>query len=83
MIGGRQGGTTAVRAGGRDDVNQSHVLWTNSRSGRTASPILHEGRLYVAGRSKDLIIVRGRNHYPQDLELTAEQDEAVLSEVAG
>lgn len=46
VIGGRQGGTTAVRAGGRDDVNQSHVLWTNSRSGRTASPILHEGRLY-------------------------------------
>jgi iturin family lipopeptide synthetase A len=28
------------------------------------------GELYVTGRRKDLIIVRGRNHYPQDLEDT-------------
>jgi acyl-CoA synthetase (AMP-forming)/AMP-acid ligase II len=32
---------------------------------------LLDGDLYVCGRSKDLIIVRGRNLYPQDLELTA------------
>jgi acyl-CoA synthetase (AMP-forming)/AMP-acid ligase II len=31
---------------------------------------LHEGDLYVTGRLKDLIIVHGRNHYPQDLENT-------------
>ena len=30
------------------------------------------GRLFVTGRRKDLIILRGRNHYPQDLERTAE-----------
>lgn len=29
--------------------------------------------LYVTGRLKDLIIIRGRNHYPQDIEATAEQ----------
>ncbi len=29
--------------------------------------------LFVAGRLKDLIILGGRNHHPQDLELTAEQ----------
>jgi hypothetical protein len=29
-------------------------------------------QLYVTGRIKDLIIIRGRNLYPQDLELTAE-----------
>ena len=34
---------------------------------------LRDGELFVTGRLKDLIIVRGRNHYPQDLELTAEQ----------
>lgn len=28
------------------------------------------GGLYVTGRAKDLIILRGRNHYPQDLEAT-------------
>ncbi|TFJ83296.1 hypothetical protein NSK_005360 [Nannochloropsis salina CCMP1776] len=29
--------------------------------------------LFVCGRIKDLIIIRGRNHYPQDIEKTAEQ----------
>jgi acyl-CoA synthetase (AMP-forming)/AMP-acid ligase II len=33
---------------------------------------LHEGQLYVTGRLKDMIIVRGANHYPQDIEYTAQ-----------
>ena len=33
---------------------------------------LHDGELYVAGRLKDLIIHNGRNHYPQDIEVTVE-----------
>ena len=32
-----------------------------------------EGQLYVTGRVKDLINIRGENHYPQDIELTASQ----------
>ena len=31
------------------------------------------GELFVTGRLKDLIIIRGRNHYPQDLEHTVEE----------
>lgn len=31
-----------------------------------------DGELYVTGRRKDLLIVRGRNHYPHDLEHTAQ-----------
>ncbi|MFF5982028.1 fatty acyl-AMP ligase [Streptomyces olindensis] len=31
-----------------------------------------EGQLVVTGRLKDLIIVDGRNHYPQDVEATAQ-----------
>jgi 8-amino-7-oxononanoate synthase len=31
------------------------------------------GELFVTGRLKDLIIVRGRNHYPQDLEYSVEE----------
>ncbi|RKI08338.1 amino acid adenylation domain-containing protein, partial [Corallococcus praedator] len=31
-----------------------------------------DGELYVTGRRKDLIILRGRNHYPQDMEATVE-----------
>ena len=30
-----------------------------------------DGELYITGRIKDLIIVDGRNHYPQDIETTA------------
>jgi len=31
----------------------------------------HEGELHIAGRLKDMLIVRGRNLYPQDLEHSA------------
>jgi acyl-CoA synthetase (AMP-forming)/AMP-acid ligase II len=34
---------------------------------------VHEGELFVTGRLKDLIIVDGRNLYPQDIEATVEQ----------
>jgi 8-amino-7-oxononanoate synthase/acyl carrier protein len=30
----------------------------------------HHDELFVTGRLKDLVIVRGRNHYPQDIEAT-------------
>ncbi|QIZ00087.1 fatty acyl-AMP ligase [Streptomyces sp. S1D4-11] len=33
---------------------------------------LHDGRLLVTGRLKDVIIVDGRNHYPQDIEETVQ-----------
>ncbi|MDR5852260.1 non-ribosomal peptide synthetase [Caballeronia sp. LZ003] len=35
---------------------------------------MHEGELYIAGRIKDVLIVRGRNLFPQDLELAIERD---------
>ncbi len=34
---------------------------------------LRGSRLFVTGRVKDLLIVRGQNHYPEDLESTAER----------
>jgi acyl-CoA synthetase (AMP-forming)/AMP-acid ligase II len=33
---------------------------------------MKEGELFVTGRLKDLIIVNGRNHYPDDIERTVE-----------
>nr|AIE12089.1 putative cis-AT type polyketide synthase module A5A [uncultured bacterium] len=39
---------------------------------------LVDGELFVTGRLKDLIIVRGRNYYPQDIELTVEQCHPVV-----
>jgi len=36
---------------------------------------LSGGELYVTGRIKDLIIIRGQNHYPQDIELSIEKSD--------
>jgi acyl-CoA synthetase (AMP-forming)/AMP-acid ligase II len=44
---------------------------------------IHEGHLYVTGRLKDMIIVRGRNYYPQDVELTVQASHPALQEGAG
>jgi acyl-CoA synthetase (AMP-forming)/AMP-acid ligase II len=33
----------------------------------------HDGQLFVTGRHKDLIIIRGQNLYPQDIERTVEE----------
>lgn len=32
---------------------------------------LVDDELYMVGRMKDILIIRGKNHYPQDIELTA------------
>ncbi len=37
-----------------------------------------DGELYITGRLKDLIIIRGRNHYPQDIERTATESHAAV-----
>jgi acyl transferase domain-containing protein/acyl-CoA synthetase (AMP-forming)/AMP-acid ligase II/acyl carrier protein/SAM-dependent methyltransferase len=39
---------------------------------------IKDEQLFVTGRLKDLIIIRGHNHYPQDIELTVEQSHPVL-----
>lgn len=39
---------------------------------------IHRGNLYITGRKKDLIIIRGTNHYPQLLESTSETSHEAL-----
>ncbi|MDQ5837035.1 MAG: AMP-binding protein, partial [Acidobacteriota bacterium] len=40
---------------------------------------LQGDELFVAGRIKDLIIVNGLNHYPQDIERTLEQSDSAIA----
>jgi len=40
---------------------------------------IHEGLLYVTNRIKDMIIIRGRNYYPQDIERTVSNVHPALS----
>lgn len=35
--------------------------------------VLYEGELFIVGRIKDLLIVDGRNHYPDDIEATTQE----------
>ena len=39
---------------------------------------IQDEELFVTGRLKDVIIVRGQNHYPQDIELTVEKSHPAL-----
>jgi fatty acid CoA ligase FadD21 len=34
---------------------------------------IFEGELFIVGRIKDLLIIRGRNHYPEDIEATVQE----------
>lgn len=38
----------------------------------------YQGDLYITGRVKDLVIIDGRNHYPQDLEYSAQESTKAL-----
>jgi fatty-acyl-CoA synthase len=38
---------------------------------------VHDGNVYICGRSKEVIIVNGRNYYPQDIEWEASRAEGV------
>ncbi|TMR10692.1 fatty acyl-AMP ligase [Nonomuraea turkmeniaca] len=65
-------GPNVARAYWRDPVRSAEVFggdWL--RTGDLG--VLHDGHLYVTGRIKDLIIVDGRNHYPQDIEVTVQE----------
>ena len=35
---------------------------------------LHDGEVFLCGRRKDMLIVRGQNYYPQDIEVIVEGD---------
>jgi acyl-CoA synthetase (AMP-forming)/AMP-acid ligase II len=44
---------------------------------------LQNGELFVTGRMKDVIIIRGQNHYPQDIEFTVENSHPGLKPASG
>jgi acyl-CoA synthetase (AMP-forming)/AMP-acid ligase II len=43
---------------------------------------MENGHLFIEGRLKDVVIVRGRNHHPEDLELSAARASAAIQPAA-
>lgn len=74
-----QGGSVAQGYWNKPEATHSnfHAYIAGSNEGpflRTGDlGFFHEGELFVTGRLKDLIIVRGVNRYPQDIEQTVER----------
>lgn len=59
-----RGGALAIRAGGRGDVTNSHVLWRTKGSSLVASPVYHDGHLYwAAGNAFCLDAATGKDVY--------------------
>ncbi|MDA1054468.1 MAG: PQQ-binding-like beta-propeller repeat protein [Planctomycetota bacterium] len=49
-IEGQGGGSIAVRAGGKGDVTDSHVVWSGRDSNRIGTPVIYQGRIYFFSR---------------------------------
>ncbi len=43
---------------------------------------IHDGEIYITGRLKDMIILHGRNYYPQDIEYIAEHSHPAIRQSA-
>ena len=44
---------------------------------------VQDGELFITGRLKEIIIIRGQNHYPHDIELTVEKSNPALRPNSG
>ena len=67
-------GKSATTFRGRlDDTGSTPFLRTGDLG------FMHDHQLYITGRIDDLIIVRGLNHHPQDIEATARQSHPLLA----
>ncbi len=74
---GHKNGSNAVN--GSNGCNGNGTYHTSKPYLRTGDlGFMQDGELYITGRIKDILIVNGRNHYPQDIEATASASHEAL-----
>jgi acyl-CoA synthetase (AMP-forming)/AMP-acid ligase II len=73
----RREAETAETFGAHTDTGDGPFLRTGDLG------LLHDGDLFVTGRLKDLLIVNGRNIYPQDIEETVRLVHPALADAPG
>ncbi len=61
----------SVMAGYWEDVERTREAFAGPFLRTGDLGFLHEGNVYICGRSKEVVIVNGRNYYPQDMEWEA------------
>jgi fatty-acyl-CoA synthase len=61
----------SVMPGYWEDAEQTREAFAGSFLRTGDLGFLHEKHLYICGRSKEIVIVNGRNYYPQDMEWEA------------
>ncbi len=74
-----------------EETEQTFQAYLSANGSNPAGPFLRtgdlgffqEGELFITGRLKDLIIIRGRNYYPQDIEYVAEESHVALRSNSG
>lgn len=69
----------SLMSGYFEDAVSQHEIKTTGWMDTGDLGYLLNGYLYVTGRIKDLIIIRGRNIWPQDIEYIAEQEPEIHS----
>ena len=57
----------------RDEEATAACLGATAGSTPATWAIMSDGYLYIVGRAKDMIIINGKNHWPQDIEWAVEQ----------
>ena len=83
--------SSSVASGYWRDAQTTAEVFASRLAGSNEGPFLRTGdlgfyennQLFVTGRLKDLIIVRGRNHYPHDIEDTAQESHEALRPDSG
>jgi acyl-CoA synthetase (AMP-forming)/AMP-acid ligase II len=81
----------AVAQGYWECADETEQTFRATLAGTGASPFLRtgdlgflkNGQLFVVGRLKDLVIIRGTNHHPQDIEWTVQEAHPALRGGAG
>lgn len=64
-------------------TTRSFIAFNNQSFFRTGDlGFTHNDQLYITGRLKDLIIIDGKNYYPQDIEFTTQTVDTLLKENA-
>jgi fatty-acyl-CoA synthase len=66
----RIGGPSVMR-GYWEDAERTQEAFSGGLLRTGDLGFLHEGHIFICGRSKEVVIVNGRNYYPQDLEWEA------------